>query len=228
MNITGEITFGNLLTAASVLLSAAALTYGWRKDRQFRRGEYADRIRRAAGLIAGKLDRWQTLALQFFDEVQPLLLDVEQAATQRQETAAARYALLRGLYEQRARTAQRIAAEQLDLAYIDLYGYDPRVHGLFLRAVSQMQRIGDESFDQMCELTWCEIAAPSAACPGASPTAVENGLRRQSAAIATAYERATDAVIAAFRTEILKLIVADDDQLLGRAVPLSSASEEGQ
>lgn len=34
MNTDGEITFGNLLTAASVLVSAAALAYGWRNDRR--------------------------------------------------------------------------------------------------------------------------------------------------------------------------------------------------
>jgi hypothetical protein len=226
MNITGEITIGSLLTAASVLISATALAYGWRKDRQLRRTMYADGIRRAAGLIAAKLERWQSLGLQFFDDVQPLLLDVERAAAHGQETMPLRYALLRGLYEHRAVVVQRIAAEQLETAYIDLYGYDPRIHELFLGAVRRMQVIGDQIFDQMRELAWRDIPASTAAPGESSAGTIDGGLRRLGAEIARAYKDATDPVIAAFRAEMLKLIVASDEQILARTVPLSTPLAE--
>jgi hypothetical protein len=155
--------------------------------------------------------------------VQPLLLDVERAAAQQQEMTPARFALLRGLYEQRAVAGQRIAAEQLGTAYIDLYGYDPRIHELYLSAVSQMQQIDEQAFGQVCALAWREITS-SADTPHPPPAeGLPDVLRRACAEIATAHERASDPVIAAFRAEMVKLIVADDQHLLTRTVPLATA-----
>jgi hypothetical protein len=179
MTITGEITIGNLLTAVSVLISAAALAYGWRKDRQLRRTEHADRIRRAAGVVAAKLERWQSVVLQVFDEVQPLLLDLERATDLQENVASVRYGLLRGLYELRAAASQRIFAEQLETAYIDLYGYDPRIHDLFLTAVRQLQELDERAFGQLCALAGQEVVAPPTAQAGSLREAIGDDLRRQ-------------------------------------------------
>src|SRR5262245_33767280 len=188
MNISGQIDIGTLLTVASVLISAAALAYGWRKDRELRRKEYADRIRRAAGVITAKLDRWQALVLRYFDDVQPFLLEVERAAAAGEDTAAARYALLRGLYEQRAVAAQRVAEEQIESAHIDLYGYDSRIHRLFLDAMNQLQEVNEQAFTRIRTLVQRELAVSPPAKP---PHAVleEDALRRESAEIARAYKR---------------------------------------
>lgn len=223
MVISGEITVGTLLTIASVLISALALAYGWRNDRQLRRKEYADRIRRAAGVITAKLDRWQALVLRFFDDIQPLLLEVERADAAGEDTAVARYALLRGLYEQRAVTAQRVAEEQIESAHIDLYGYDPRIHQLFLGAINQLQEVNERAFDQMKDLVGHEIASSPAAGSPMQTMLRDDALRRESMEIARAYKRDSDPILNDFRNEVLKLIEADDDQILARAVPLASS-----
>jgi hypothetical protein len=224
MSVTGEISVGNLLTVASVLISATALGYGWRKDRQLRRTEYADRIRHGAGVIAAKLERWQSLTRHFFDAVQPLLLDLEQASRQGQDLTLPRHALVRGLYEQRAAVGERIAAEQIEIAYIDLYAYDPRVHGLFLEAVRHLRAIGEASFAQMQALAATPL--PPAESAPTSPLVASRPdlLRRQAAEIAQAYAQASDPVIACFRAEMLKVIAAGDDQILARSLPLATAS----
>jgi hypothetical protein len=220
MSISGEITVGTLLTIASVLISALALTYGWRNDRRLRRKEYADRIRRAASVITAKLDRWQALVSRFFDDIQPLLLEVERTAAAGEDTAGARYALLRGLYEQRAVTAQRVAEEQIESAHIDLYGYDPRIHELFMGAINQLQEVNERAFGQLKDLVWREIAALPPAESSRHTVLQEDALRRESAEIASAYKRDSDPILDAFRNEVLKLIEADDNHILARDVPL--------
>ena len=147
----GELSIGSLLTAVLVLISAAALAYGWRQDRQLRRREYADRIRGAAGRIAALLERWPILARQFFDDLQPLVIEVGRMAACREDRAAPRHTLRKGLYEHRAAVARRIAEERLEAAYVDLYGYAPRIHELFLGAVERLKTIDAKAFRLVCE-----------------------------------------------------------------------------
>src|SRR5262249_33099718 len=160
----------------------------------------ADRIRRAAGVIAAKLERWQSLVLQVFDEVQPLVLDVERATTHHQEAEGARYALLRGLYELRAVAGQRIAAEQLETAYIDLYGYDPRSPDCSLVAVRQLQELDERAFGELCTLAGRDLTARTDPASGQSGTGISDELRRQCTEVAQAYEHATGPIITEFQT----------------------------
>ncbi len=222
MNLTGEITVGNLLTAASVLISAAALAYSWRNDRQLRRLEYADRIRYAAGLTASVFDRWQTLVQQFFDGVQPLIVEIDELAAQGQDTAAARRALVRGLYEHRAAVRRDVREERIESAYVDLYGYDPNVHALFLATVAQLHRIDDRAFDQLLHLAKGSQSAAPATEPESDQRAT---LGVQCRTLYLAHHTDSLAVIKAFHSQMLRLIQATDHQIISHRIGLASANE---
>jgi hypothetical protein len=56
-----QLTVGDLITAIAVLVSAVGILVELRKDRDLRRKELADKVRRSAGLIVAKLDRWRQL-----------------------------------------------------------------------------------------------------------------------------------------------------------------------
>jgi hypothetical protein len=220
MRLNGEITIGNIMTILSVLISATALAYGWSKDRQLRRAEYADRIRHGASMVAAKLERWPVLLGQFFDEVQPLFLDVDYLQGDDTALGDARRSLDRGLFEKRALATQRIVNEQIESAWVDLYGYDPRIHHLFLIAINRIKVLDERAFAKLREL---------ARRSGTPPTDAANGhdaLRAEVAALALAYERESSVVIDDFRQEVLKLITADDEQILKRTVSLSDPSGE--
>jgi hypothetical protein len=208
--LNSEITIGNILTILSVLISAAALAYNWRKDRQLRRTEYADRIRHGASEVAAKLERWPLLVGQFFDDVQPLVHDVDRLHGDEQARREARMTLDRGLFERRALASARIAEERIESAWVDLYGYDPRIYELFLGAVSRIKAIDERYFAQLRDLVRTDATTDS--------------LQARVADLAQAYERETAPIIAAFRREVLKLVQADDAAILARAVPLSDAS----
>lgn len=218
MDISWEISLGNLLTAFSVLISASALAYGWSKDRQWRRAEYADRIRRAAGNIAAKLDRWPALALQSIDTIQPLFLELDCIDGDGPEPDQT-HRLLKGLYEARAAASQRIADEQIESAYVDLYGYDPRIHMLFLTAVECIRSIDQRTFEELRALAQGTIVPRPSTADGASNS--WDAFRRHIEQLSLDYERETDAIVEAFRAEMLKLIQASDAEVLARTVPLS-------
>lgn len=215
MSFVGEITIGNIVTALSVLLSAAALAYGWRKDREFQRRQYADHVRRAAGVIAAKLERWPAIALQFIDAVQPLALEVDRLVALGEPDERARHDLLRGLYEQRAIVNQRINSEEIESAYVDLYGYDPRIHELFDGAVGRLRAIDARSFARVHDLARGDAAAGVVA--GAPGQTLQSSFME----LAREYERDTNAVVEAFRAEMIELILASDEAILRRAVPFS-------
>ena len=222
MNLTGEITVGNLLTAASVLISAAALAYSWRNDRQLRRLEYADRIRYAAGLTASVFDRWQTLVQQFFDGVQPLIVEIDELEAQGQDAAAARRALVRGMYEHRAAVRRDVREERIESAYVDLYGYDPNVHALFLATVARLLQIDDRAFDQLLHLAkGSQAAAPA---PPPEPDQLAS-LGARCRALYLAHHSDSRAVIEAFHSQMLRLIQATDHQIISHRIGLASANE---
>ena len=72
-----EFSVGDILTAMAVLVSAIGILAELRKDRLLRRKELADRVRRSAGLIVAKADRWKQLSLHFFDELQSIITDAD-------------------------------------------------------------------------------------------------------------------------------------------------------
>lgn len=220
MNIVGEITFGNLLTAASVLISGTALAYSWRNDRHLRQLEYADRIRRAAGTTASVFDRWQALVQQFFDSVQPLIIEVDDLCEAGQATAAARHALVRGIYEQRAAAGRRISEERIETAYIDLYGYDPRVHALFLATVSRLREIDERGFAQLVAMAKGNLDQPAPEAAAAAARCGRVSLCEQCQAVHRERQAEADAVVTAFHAQMLRLIRASDRQILGRQVNL--------
>lgn len=221
MRLDGEITVGNLLTIFSVLVSVAALAYGWRKDRELRRMEYADRVRRATGTVVAKLDRWPALILQFFDDVQPLLLEVEYLAGKVDGDDEARKMLQRGLYEQRSAATQRIAGEDIETAYVDLYGYDPRIQALYSRALRKIRVLDQRAFARMRVIARGALTEPA----DAVAAAAWRPLLEQVEEAAGDYARDTEIVLAAFRAELLKIIEANDRDILRRTFQLSAAED---
>jgi len=56
-----------------ILASLIFFIYTNYKGRLLEKKEYADKIRTSAGTIIAKLDRWKTLSLRFFEDIEPLL-----------------------------------------------------------------------------------------------------------------------------------------------------------
>lgn len=223
MTIDRTVSVGDLLTVITILFTALELGYGWHKDRQLRRKEYADRIRRAAGTVVAKLERWPGLALRFFDYIQPLLVKVDNLAVQTQDAGAARDELWQGLYDQRAALPQRIADEKIEIAYIDLYGYVLGIQALYVQAMGRLKAIESQIFEQTRDRAQDAVLHHLKHHHKFAPVALGNELREHCAELAAEYEFEMKQEIEPFRTEIFRLITADDEAIFGGRVPLASA-----
>ncbi len=148
-----EITVGNMITILSIFISLAALLVSWNKDRSLKRREYADRIRRTASMVTAKLERRFEISLGFFDEIQPLLAKVDIEFPKDHNIIKIRDDHWHGLVEIRAKTLQRILDEQIEIAYVDLFGYDPKIHALYLEAVNRLKLIDQNIYKQALYLT---------------------------------------------------------------------------
>jgi len=69
-----EISFGDLLTPISILISLVAVLLTWQNERASRMKQYADSIRQSCSAVSAKLERWRTLADRYFDDIQATLI----------------------------------------------------------------------------------------------------------------------------------------------------------
>lgn len=68
-----EITIGDMLTSASILLSIFALLLSWSQSRALEKREQANEVRNAAAETLAKFERWQEISMSIFDDIHNLL-----------------------------------------------------------------------------------------------------------------------------------------------------------
>lgn len=220
-----EYDLGNLITISSVLASLCVLGYAWIKDRQLRKKEYADKIRNAAGTIIAKLERRKVLSLSFFEDIQPLTVETDKLLVKERSIINARDFLWLGLVKARSSSLQRIMEEQIEIAYRDLYGYDPRIQALYVEAINRLVSIDKMVFNQVLILTQENVLTmenvKETLDKDFSSSQLGNLLRSTLSVLASSYELKMDGIIAPFRDEMMKLIEASDGDIVDRKILLS-------
>lgn len=209
LNFIPEVSIGDLLTIFSILITLIALYRSWQKDRQLKRKEYADRIRKSAGLTVAKIERWKAVSLSFFYRIQPIITDADIKFSSQKDAIATRDFLWRELVNARANVLEKITDEQIEIAYADLYGYDPRIQKLFSHTVETLKLIDNSIFDMILDLTQNDVLKLSNW--QNSPSAQLGNLLRATVKIVFfEHNKLMDSVIAPFRDEMTKLIESDD------------------
>jgi nitrogen fixation-related uncharacterized protein len=135
-----EITLGDMLTPVSVLLSAVALWFTWSHDVDLKRQQYADQIRHSASVVTSKIERWSPLADRYFEDIQTTIVDVSEKVEVTHTREPANRILFRGLVQAEATASQRIVDEQLEVAYIELYGYVPSLQKTFDATIQEIKK----------------------------------------------------------------------------------------
>ncbi|GCL62591.1 hypothetical protein [Pseudaquabacterium pictum] len=126
-----EIDLGQILTVISIVGSLVAFIVAWNKDQYLKDREYADRVRKSASIVTAKVERWGELSQRYFEDIQPTLVDVSEKVAETNSTQPANRMLFKGLMDAKAKASQRIVDEQLQIAYMELYGYVPTFQGIF-------------------------------------------------------------------------------------------------
>lgn len=219
-----EITVGDLLTILTILLSVIGAFLGLLlssvKDQQLKRKEYADRIRRASGTIIAKLERWKELSLRYYEDIQPLLTDADILLIDKKDVIATRDYLWRHMVDLKAKTSQRIMDEEIEVAYADLYGYDPRIHSLYVSAVRNLKKTERQIYMDLLQETQQDVLDMKDNTPIFS-SKLGNALRGTCNDFGQALADDLDKEIELFRNEMIKLIEASDKEIVKKAVNVS-------
>lgn len=220
-----EVSVGNIVTALSVVVSAIALLITLNKDRQLRKKEYADRIRNAAGAVTAKLERRKEIFLSFFDSIQPLITDADIKLVKEQDVIAARDFLWRELGLAHAKCLERITDEGIEVAYKDLYGYDPDIQELFGKAIGELKKIEGAVSRAVLHRTQAAVMELEGLKGPRVSAELGNALRDTCCGLAQEAERLIDEVLTPFQGQMIDLIRAQDGEIVNRRIRIGSAGE---
>ncbi|HEY2394511.1 MAG TPA: hypothetical protein VGH81_00845 [Rudaea sp.] len=142
-----QIQRGEIFIAVSVLLLLICLVVLWREDHRLKEKEYADRVRRSAAVVNAKVGRWPDLEDRFFEDLEPIIVDVSEKVAQSHSTEPANRILYKGLLDAKGKASQRWLDEQLELSYAELQVSAPEAQSVFHRTIGALKY----SQDKMCE-----------------------------------------------------------------------------
>jgi len=223
-----EIDFGDLLTPFSILVSVFAVVLTWINDTDLRTKQYADSIRRSSSVLAAKLDRWAVLEDRYFEDLQPALILASLDTSKTHNVQPAKRDLYRGLKDAESKASQRIIDEQLEISYMELYGYIPSLEPPFEKIRQGIKKAETDSHRRLEAALQCKILGPdSPGCPE-DPEYLTNMRDRDSGRMGNALrgeaevERKRlrvqiDEITSPLRTNMLRLIQLEDKKLLDKA-----------
>ena len=151
MHFDGRIEIDNLLTTVTIAVSVVALLLSWRQDRSLRVRDRADRVRRAAAITLGKLDRWQELIAHMYLSADALFVRASRMMAKNFDWAAARDWLWLHLQEHRTKTVSQTLADDLQSGYVDLVMYQPPFRATFLEALATLRTIEERIYFEFIE-----------------------------------------------------------------------------
>lgn len=166
------------------------------------------------------------MADSLFFEIQPIITDADIQLTKDEDVIATRDTLWRNLLETITAKLQQMLAEEIELAYVDLYTYDPKVRELFHVAIDRLRMINDQTVNELLGATQTDVLSfrnePKADIHSA---VLGNKLRGTAARLRSESQRARDAAIVPFQRESTRLIDATNECLFRKEVRLNAPAE---
>jgi hypothetical protein len=123
----------------TIIVSVVALVITWTKDRDVRVHEQADRVRAAAAKTLAKLERWQTLQLSLYDQLQPVFVETSEVLDKEFNVIGTRDYLWKQINAQHTSISAKGLEEGFETAYIDLFAYYPSIRRTFLDVVVSLK-----------------------------------------------------------------------------------------
>ena len=129
---------------------------------------------------------------------------------------AVRDQLFRALHQCRLEAAQRITDERIEVAYVNLYGYDPHIYELFSEVADHLRSIEEEHFKSLLMNAQADIfrVGESATPPGSAQLA--NALQETANLLRKLLDEKFVEVISPLRQRLIDAINASDGELVGR------------
>jgi hypothetical protein len=211
----GEVSFGDVLTSFSILLSVTALVFSMQQDRQQRDKEQADRIRTAAAEALVKFEQWKEISLYFLQDIQSPLVQTSEKFTEHLNTIETRDFLWRQLDEKRFQYFERLRNESIANSYIGLYGYHASAGKLTQKTMQDLTGYEKVMFEEMRMKTQNVVLSyKDVATPNYQSAMMGNDLRNIVAAIQGTYEKKIENDVDCIEQYLAALILEDDATLL--------------
>jgi hypothetical protein len=171
------------------------------------------------------------LTLRFFQDIQPLITEIDIQLVKEKDIIRTRDALWIGLTEARAIASQRIIDEQIEMAYVDLYGYDYRVKELFTNAIRELNAIEAIVHKEFLVLTQENVLRMENRTANIKSGELGNLLHGTCEIVSSDCINRMNEVLSYFKNEMNKLIEAPDKDIVKRNIKIegwkfSSSIEE--
>jgi hypothetical protein len=207
-----EVDLGDLFTPVSILIAICALFLTWLNDRDARMKTYADNIRHSSSIVSAKLERWNSLTDRYFDDIQPVLIDVSKEVIQPNGRIPARTDLFTGLRKAEGVASQRILDEQLEISYMELYGFIPALRPPFDEIRQEIKK-DEEASHRRLESTLQETLNNNELLRNSDHAMMGNALRASVKAEREKLHQMIDQTTKPLRDNMLKLIHLSDAEL---------------
>lgn len=225
MALNPEIGVGDILTSLSIIVSAVALAISWGRDRQIARKEQADKVRNAAARTLAKLERREELSLRLYDEVQPLFVETsEKLAEDPSNATIPRDYLWKRLEEARQSATLRILDEEIEVAYVELYGYIPAIYQPFVRTVAKLKAEDETTFRDMQEATQADVMSFEDRGQRFQSAELGNRFRRTGTKYRGSLQDKMESTIKPIQQFLLSVILKSDTALLSDTSSLKPSS----
>ena len=203
--------FLKILTA---VLALAGLLYAWLKDLQLKRKTYADKIRDAAGSIIAKLERRKSIVLSLYQELQPIVTDIDMLFVKTKDVVATRDQLWKDINTVFLSIQSKMLDEEIEIAYVNLMGYQPGIMKLYQDTVQLLKGVDHDLLTKALKTTQKIILAQSVDL--AEPAFLGNLLRDEMHLELVYFEKQIDLALMEIDDHLLQLIRKTDNAIYAK------------
>lgn len=209
-----KVNIGHMITVFSVIVSAVALLASWSESRQLYAREQADRVRAAAGRTLAGLERRHEIVLSLFQDLQPVFVKASEDFAASFDRVAVRDVLWREANAARATVERRLLDDNMQDAYVALYGYHPELRDLLRASIQEMRNREGRAFDEFVEQLQAEILTFESS-PATYQTAhLGNALRTVAARYRQCVTTLEEESVAPLEQFLTNLVLNPDEQIL--------------
>ena len=217
-----EITIGDVLTSASILLSIFALLLSWSQSRALEKREQANKVRNAAAETIAKLERWQEISMSIFDEIQPALVETSEILVDNRthsQVIKARDYLYKQVRTSHFNLQRMLREEEIETAYVYLYGYHPSLRKRFQDILKNLETKEDKMLNQLLSATERKVVVylnPEISSRRYQTAYLGNALRSAVNEVKQSYEARLEEVLKPMEVSLTHLVLMSDSEILNK------------
>jgi hypothetical protein len=160
-----------------------------------------------------------------FQDIQVAITDTDIILVKERDVRQADDFLWRELFITQRAIARKLTDEQIEIAYADLFGYDTKIHELFGALVQRLAKVDRKMFTALLKRSQDDILSSYREDGNYVSTVLGNRLRMTAKETRVQCARLMEAALAEFRKEMVKIVIATDEEIARKNVAIRDPSE---